>query len=422
MDALVISVVALFVIGYALISRRAEKTVVSAPMVFVAFGFLIGDGGLGLLSLDREAPVSHILAELTLILILFTDASRIDLKLLRKEHAIPQRLLLLGLPLCIMAGTLVALVVFRTLNIWEGLVLAAILAPTDAALGQAVVSSPRVPVRIRQALTVESGLNDGIALPLVLIAICLVACAHNEGNGYWIRFSTLQVTLGPLVGIAVGYIGGKLVEAGRRKNSMTHAFQDLAILGLGLAAFTLAELAHGNGFISVFCAGLVLGNTVRNQCDCLYEFSESEGQLMSLLIFMVFGAAMVPPALEHLSGTTILYAVLSLTLVRMIPVAIAMVGMKLRPSTQLFLGWFGPRGIASILFVLLVLEDAELAAGEQIFSVVVFTVLLSIVAHGMTAVPATQWYAARLEKKAQPGMKEHEHVSEMPTRIGWSGN
>ena len=171
MDALVISVVALFVIGYALISGRAEKTVVSAPMVFVAFGFLIGDGGLGLLSLDREAPVIHILAELTLIIILFTDASRIDLKLLRKEHAIPQRLLLLGLPLCIMAGTLVALVVFRTLNIWEGLVLAAILAPTDAALGQAVVSSPRIPVRIRQALNVESGLNDGIALPIVLIAI-----------------------------------------------------------------------------------------------------------------------------------------------------------------------------------------------------------------------------------------------------------
>ncbi|MEE9369699.1 MAG: sodium:proton antiporter [Pontiella sp.] len=422
MDALVISVVALFVIGYALISRHAQQTIVSAPMVFVAFGFLIGDGGLGLLSLNRGAPVIHLLAELTLIIILFTDASRIDLKLLRKEYAIPQRLLLLGLPLCIMAGTIVALVVFKTFNIWEGLVLAAILAPTDAALGQAVVSSPRIPVRIRQALNVESGLNDGIALPIVLLGICLVACTHNEGNGYWIRFSILQVTLGPLVGIAVGYFGGKLIDAGQRNNSMTHAFKDLAILSLGLGAFALAELVHGNGFISVFCAGLVLGNTVRSQCDCLYDFSETEGQLMSLLIFMAFGAAMVPAALEHLTGTTILYAVLSLTLVRLIPAAISLAGMKLRPDTQLFLGWFGPRGIASILFVLLVLEEAELAAGEQIFSIVVFTVLLSIVAHGMTAMPATRWYAARLGKKAHLGMKEHEHVTEMPTRIRWNGN
>lgn len=422
MDERVISIVALFVIGYGLISGRAQRTIISAPMVFVAFGLLLGDSGLGLLSLDRGSPVIHILAELTLIIILFTDASRIDLKLLRREHTIPQRLLVFGLPLCIVAGTLVALLIFKTLNIWECLVLAAILAPTDAALGQAVVSSPLIPVRIRQALNVESGLNDGIALPVVLLAICLAACAHNESNGYWIRFSSLQVTLGPLVGIAVGYLGGKLIEVAQRKNSMTHAFQDLAILSLGFAAFALAELAHGNGFISAFCAGLVLGNTVRNKCDCLYEFSESEGQLMSLLVFMIFGAVMVPTALEHLTGSSILYAVLSLTLIRLIPVAISLIGTKVRPATQLFLGWFGPRGIASILFVLLVLEESELAAADQIFSVVVFTVLLSIVVHGMSAVPATKWYAARLEKKERDGMHEHGPATEMRTRLKWNEN
>jgi NhaP-type Na+/H+ or K+/H+ antiporter len=422
MNPLAIAVIALFVIGYGLISGRAQRTIISAPMVFVAFGFLIGVGGLGLISLERESPVVHILAEITLISILFTDAARIDLKLLRKEHAIPQRLLLIGLPLCIVAGTLVAAVVFKTLSIWEGLVLAAILAPTDAALGQAVVSSPRIPVRVRQALNVESGLNDGIALPVVLVGICIVSCSETANAVYWIKFSALQLTLGPLIGVAIGFFGGKLIEIGQRKDTMTHSFRDLAILSLGFAAFGLAELAYGNGFIAVFCAGLTLGNTVRNSCECLYEFSESEGQLLSLLMFMVFGAIMVPPALEHLSGSTVLYAVLSLTLVRLIPAAISMVGMKLRFDTQLFIGWFGPRGIASILFVLLVLEEAELEAGEQIFSVVVFTVLLSIVAHGISAVPATQWYSTRLQRKADSGMAEHEHATEMPTRLKWDNH
>ncbi len=422
MNALAVVVVSLFIIGYGLISRRAQRTVISAPMVFVLFGLLIGDAGFGVISFDIESPVIHLLAELTLITILFTDAARIDLKLLRREHTIPQRLLLIGLPLCIGVGVLVAAVVLKTLNIWEALVLAAILAPTDAALGQAVVSSPKVPVRIRQALNVESGLNDGIALPIILVAICMVACSHTEEASYWIRFSALQITLGPLVGIAVGYVGGKLIEAGQRKESMTHSFRDLAVLSLALTAFALAEMVHGNGFIAVFCAGLLAGSTARNSCQCLYEFAESEGQLLSLLVFMIFGAVMIPPALEHLNGAIVLYAILSLTLIRMIPTAISLSGMKLRPSTQLFIGWFGPRGIASILFILLVLEEADLPSGDLIFSVVVFTVLLSIVAHGMTAIPATQWYATRIKKKEQSGMAEQEHAPEIPTRLKWNGD
>ncbi len=389
-------------------------------MVFVAFGLFLGDAGVGLISLDRASPGIHILAELTLIIILFTDAARIDLKLLRREHDIPQRLLLLGLPMCIAAGTLVALIVLKTLTLWEGLILAAILAPTDAALGQAVVSSPLVPVRVRQALNVESGLNDGVALPLVLVGICVVACAEKSEAAYWITFSVLQITLGPLVGVAAGYIGAKLIDAAQRKKMMTHAFRDLAMLGLGFAAFALAELAHGNGFIAVFCAGLTVGNTIRDTCNCLYEFSESEGQLLSLMMFMIFGAAMVPPALAGVTAPMVVYAVLSLTVVRMLPVAIAVVGMKLRLDTQLFLGWFGPRGIASILFVLLVLEEKDLAAVDQIFSVVVITVLFSVIAHGMSAVPASKWYAARILRDAHKDMNENQETGEMPTRLTWT--
>jgi NhaP-type Na+/H+ or K+/H+ antiporter len=421
MNALVITIVALFVIGFGLISGKAQRTLISAPMVFAGFGLLIGDAGLGLIVLHRDSTVIHILAEVTLISILFTDAARIDLKLLRKEHTIPQRLLMIGLPLCIVTGALVAAVLLKTLSIWEGLVLAAILAPTDAALGQSVVSSPLIPVKIRQALNVESGLNDGIALPVVLMGICVAACVHSEGASYWIRFSSLQITLGPVVGIATGYLGGKLIETAQRKESMTHSFRDLAILALAFSAFGLAELVHGNGFIAVFCAGLTLGNTVRNSCDCLYEFSESEGQLLSLLMFMLFGAVMVPPALEYFSWPALAYAALSLTVIRMVPAAIALLGTGLRNDTRFFISWFGPRGIASILFVLLVFEEAAFAAGEQIFSIVVLTVLLSIVAHGISAVPATNWYASRLKRKADMDAMEHEQMTAMPTRLRWSG-
>jgi NhaP-type Na+/H+ or K+/H+ antiporter len=421
MNALVITVVALFVIGYGLISGKAQRTLISAPMVFVGFGLLIGDTGLGLIALHRDSTVIHILAEVTLISILFTDAARIDLKLLRKEHTIPQRLLMIGLPLCIVAGALVAAVLLKTLSIWEGLVLAAILAPTDAALGQSVVSSPLIPVKVRQALNVESGLNDGIALPVVLMGICIAACAVNEGASYWIKFSSLQITLGPVVGIATGYLGGKLIGAAQRKDSMTHSFRDLAILALAFAAFGLAELVHGNGFIAVFCAGLTLGNTVRNSCDCLYEFSESEGQLLSLLMFMLFGAVMVPAAIEYFTWPALTYALLSLTVIRMVPAAIALSSTGLRNDTKFFISWFGPRGIASILFVLLIFEETEFAAGEQIFSVVVLTVLLSVVAHGISAVPATKWYASRLKHKADTDAMEHEQMTAMPTRLRWNG-
>jgi NhaP-type Na+/H+ or K+/H+ antiporter len=416
MHTLGLAALALFILAFGLISRRIQTTPFTAPMAFVLFGLLIGTHGLGLLDVGLESPAVRLLAELTLVLVLFTDAARIDLSRLRREHNIPVRLLTIGLPLTVAAGLLAGLGLLGDLTVWEALVLATILAPTDAALGQAVVSSPRVPVRIRQALNVESGLNDGIALPLLLCAVSLGTMAeHATDVSYWLRFAAFQVGLGPLVGIAVGFLGGRAVGWGRSRDWMSETFENLAAIGLALLAYAGAELVGGNGFIAAFFAGLTLGNTARSVCSSLYAFAESEGQLLTLLSFVVFGAVMAGPALEALSLPVVLYVVASLTVVRVVPVALSLLGLRLNVRTVGFIGWFGPRGIASILYGLLILESAGLPHEERLFAVTMLTVLASVFLHGASAWPGVRWYSAWAEAMGdEPEMME---VSEMPVRL-----
>ena len=415
MDSLSFAIVALIVLGFGLVSRRLQRSVVTMPMVFVAFGLLVGDHSLGLVHFAVDGHLIHTLAELTLVLVLFTDASRIDLNLLRRQHDLPIRMLAIGLPLTVLCGALVAVALFANMSFSSAVVLAIILAPTDAALGQAVVGSPLVPVRIRQALNVESGLNDGLVLPLLLIALSVASATSKVVDpAYWIQYTAMQLVLGPLVGIGVGYLGGLLVATASRNEWMDHAFQDLAALGLSVLSFSLAHLVGGNGFIAAFCAGLTLGNLSRPICASLYEFVEAEGQLLTLIVFMVFGAVLVPESVAFFDGTSLLYAALSLTVVRGLPVALSLVGARLHLSTVLFLGWFGPRGLASVLFALLVLEDSLLSDREAIMGVVMMTVLLSVFAHGLTAFPGVHWYSKRMER----GEKiEHREVGEMPVRF-----
>ncbi len=386
-------------------------------MAFVAFGFCLGPHGLGILDLGVGHGGIHFLAELTLVVVLFTDASRIDLKLLRRDHDIPVRLLTLGLPLTVVLGAGLATLLLPQFNFWECALLAAVLAPTDAALGQAVVSSPKLPVRIRQSLNVESGLNDGIALPGVLILLSVACALGNPGDvGYWVQFTAKQVILGPLVGIAVGYLGGKLLESGNRRGWINVSFLNLSALALALIAFAGAELVHGNGFIAAFTAGLAFGNFSRAVCE-VHTFAEAEGQLLSLLIFLIFGAVMVPEALELATFPILLYSLLSLTVIRMLPVTLSLLGSRLRPGTVLFLGWFGPRGIASILFGLLIVQNSSLPNHEGLVPIVTLTVLLSIFGHGITANPLADLYARQTETMDPEASPEHLPVSEMPLRL-----
>jgi NhaP-type Na+/H+ or K+/H+ antiporter len=416
-----VALVAGFVFAYSLFSRRLADTVVTGPMVFVAAGILIGPEVLDLVDLDVEAELVQILAEVTLALVLFSDATRIQLGL-RHEVALPARLLGVGLPLTIGLGTVAALLLFGDLTFWEAALIGAILAPTDAALGQLVVSSDKIPVRVRQALNVESGLNDGIAAPVVTLFLALAAIQLDvETPGYWAVFTLEQIGFGILVGVGIGYFGGRLVDECAGRGWMEGAYRQLSTLAVAFVAWGFASAIDGNGFIAAFAAGLTFGVAARDHCRHVGDFTEDEGQLLTLLTFLLFGVAIAGPALTELTWQVALYAVLSLTVVRMVPTAIAMVGGGLKPETVLLLGWFGPRGLASIVFGLTVVE-ADLAGGSQLYLVVTWTVLASIVAHGVTARPATAWYARRYADRADEheDMPESTEVRDLPTRYAWS--
>ncbi|NDJ62962.1 MAG: sodium:proton antiporter [Chloroflexi bacterium] len=421
-ETLTIAVVAGCVLAFSLISKRIQRTIITAPMVFVAFGLLLSENFLGIVPTTINPEFVNLVAELTLVLVLFTDASRIDLSLLRRDrnYNLPVRMLVIGLPLTILAGAAVALIIFGDLELWEAFVLATILAPTDAALAQAVISLPGVPARIRQSLNVESGLNDGLALPILLLFVSLASSAEAQPVGDWIEFAALQLIMGPLVGIIVGYVGGRALRWVQRREWVSEAFEGLGALSLALLGFAAAELVGGNGFVAAFFAGVVFGNVARNVCSMIYGFAESEGQLLTLITFLIFGAVLVPEIFGHVDLPMIGFAVLSLTLIRMIPVALSLWGTGLMRDTVVFLGWFGPRGVASILYGLLVLEESDLPHGETLLVAMIVTVLISVFAHGITAVPGVTLYVNRLEEMDEDEleeMAEMREVPEMPTRI-----
>ncbi len=411
-----VAIVAFGVLLFALLSKRLEGSIVSLPIAFVAFGWLIGSGGLGIVQLDLGHGVVHVIAELTLVLVLFADATRIDLKRLITDHNLPQRMLLAGLPLIILLGAVAAMLLFPGMSWATAFLLAAILAPTDAALGQSVVSNRIVPVRIRQALNVQSGLNDGIVLPIVLI-FAISAGAPAAGSSSTVDlalFALSQVVFGPVAGIVVGSLGALAINRASGRDWMTQPFEGIAILSIAALAYVGAELIGGNGFISAFVSGLIFGARLRKSCDFLLEFMETEGQLLTLMTFLVFGTAMVPDAVVAISWTIVLYAILSLTVVRMIPIALSISGTGLSSSSKLFLGWFGPRGLASILFALLILEKYPVPGAETVYVTVVVTVLLSIFLHGVTAGPLANTYGRLVMKSGE--CEESKPTSEMPVR------
>ncbi len=417
MDLTTIAIIGSLFLGYALVSGRLEGTVLTAPLLFAGFGFMAGSGGLAFAKIDVEHSAIHVIAELTLILVLFADAARIDLDRVRQDHNLPMRMLLIGLPLTMAAGTFMAAAFFPAFSIWEAALLAALLAPTDAALGQTVVSAKTVPVRIRQAINIESGLNDGIALPAVLMFAALAGAAsggHQAGN--WLQFGLMQVTLGPIAGAILGYVGARLLDTAADRGWATTAFQGIGILALSILAYVAAEMIGGNGFISAFVAGLVFGNCLRHPCTYLFEFMESEGQLLMLITFLVFGAALLPEGLVNINATYFVYALLSLTAIRMIPIALSLSGSGIGLPTHLFLGWFGPRGLASILFVLLILEEADIPHRDEILSVTVITVALSVILHGVSAAPLAKIYGRLADRMGD--CEERKAVSEMPLREG----
>jgi NhaP-type Na+/H+ or K+/H+ antiporter len=389
-------------------------------MLYTFFGILLGGLVLDIIPLTPESNLVEVIAELTLVIVLATDASRIDLRGLFRDHNLPTRLLGIGLPLTMIFGTIAAVLIFTDLSFWEAAILGVILSPTDASLGQSVVSNLKVPVRIRQTLNIESGLNDGIAMPFLLLAIAIAESEVMFAKPAAFLISVLvQIGLGLAAGLVVGYLGTKFILWGQRSGWMSRNYQKISSLALILLVYGLAELIGGNGFIAAFCFGLTSSNVAgKEESEDLYEFAEREVTILMLLTFLLFGAVMLPPAIAALNPEIVLYAVLSLTLVRMVSVGFSMVGEKVRSITTLFVGWFGPRGIASILYIFIVLESESLPGLELIYSVVMITVLFSIYAHGITAAPAADRYGRRMSEldRAENAAPENQEVTEMPLR------
>jgi NhaP-type Na+/H+ or K+/H+ antiporter len=407
-----LAVIAGVVVAYALVSRWLDRTPVTAAIVFVSAGLLFGSKGLGWIDFGVRSEPVRLLAEATLTLVLFADAARIDVAALRREYRLPLRLLGIGLPLTIIAGWALAAGLFSALSFGEALVLAVILAPTDAALGQAVVTEPRLPSRIRQGLNVESGLNDGICVPLLFIALAISDTeAHTSTTHGAIVLVVEAIGYGTLFGAVAGAVGVLLLRLADRNGLVEPSWVQVVPVATATLAYGLAAPLGGSGFIAAFVAGFTFGRLRPGGDEVSYLLDEL-GELANAATFIVFGAAIVGPVLAGMTWTAGLYAVLSLTVARMLPVAVSLVGTHPRPPTVAFIGWFGPRGLASIVFTVIVLDEANLPNIATITVTVVFTVVLSVYAHGLSSRPLTSRYAAwyRAHPPHRPPQMESVHA------------
>jgi sodium/hydrogen antiporter len=385
-----------FLFLFALLSRDLERTPITAPIAFTTLGILISRYWVHVAQSGLTPILFLRIAEIGLVLLLFTDASRTNLRVLRAIGALPGRLLSTGMLLTILLGAVAARLLFPQFTLWEAAILSTILAPTDAGLGQIIVSSPRVPLRIRQALNVEAGLNDGLSVPFLLFFMTLAAARIEGGSASLLQFIWEQLGLGVIVGIVIGLFGGWLLDFAHRRDWIAHSFRQIAVVALPLLCLPVAELFDASMFIAAFVAGLAVQIRYSEAGKHSVEFTEEWGQFFNLIVFFLFGMLLARDWTEFPRACWI-YAVLSLTVARMIPVSIALIGTHLSRPTVLFMGWFGPRGLASIVLGMVYLEQELHLPGEStIRAAVMATVALSIFAHGLSAMPGISLYAKRV--------------------------
>ena len=383
-----LALIAIFVFIYSITSGALEKTLFSGAIVFAAFGFAFGPLGLDYLKLDIEKEGLRTLAELTLALVLFVDAANANLGVLRQNIQIPRNLLLISLPLTILLGFGVGVLIFDGLSLIEIAILATILAPTDAALGKAVVTNNAVPANIREGLSFESGLNDGICVPILFIFLALASKTGIEGSTttHALMLVVEEIGIGAAVGIGLVAIGSWLLKQFNNCGWVTETWKQLPVIALAVTCFALAQYLGGSGFIACFVGGLLFGWIVKDHKHKLLHAAEGGSDALALITWVVFGAAVVGHTAHKFSWEPFIYAVLSLTVIRMLPVFLVLFGTKLRTDEKLFVGWFGPRGLATIVFAVIVVNE-NLPGGETIRLAAVYTIVLSVVLHGISANP-----------------------------------
>jgi NhaP-type Na+/H+ or K+/H+ antiporter len=393
-----LAILAVFIFLYSITGGGLERTPINGALIFTAFGLIFGPLGLGILDLDMGKEGLRIIAELTLALVLFTDAANANLGVLKKNIGIPQRLLLIGLPLTILLGFGIGVLVFDGLTLLEIAVLATLLAPTDAALGKAVVKNESVPSNIREGLNVESGLNDGICVPILFVFLALVIATGTDGAStsvLAIKLVAEEIGIGVVVGVGLTFLGSRLGMRFADLGWITETWRQLPVPALAVACFAVAQWLGGSGFIAAFTGGLLFGGIVKRRKHELLLAAEGTGDTLALITWVVFGAAVVGQSMGSFSWDVVLYAVLSLTLVRMLPVFLVLTGLRLQTSEKLFMGWFGPRGLASIVFAVIV-SNEHLPGGGTIAMTAVCTILLSVIAHGISANPLVAALSSRL--------------------------
>jgi len=391
---------AVFVLVYSAVAGAVERTWISGPIVFTLFGLLIGPVGLDALSLQADREMIKALAEITLALVLFTDAAGADIGVLKKTSGLPARLLLIGLPLTIALGFGVGALLLDSLSLFSLAVLATMLAPTDAALGKAVVTNESVPDEVRQGLNVESGLNDGICVPILFVFLALALDKAGD-QGPWtlaVRLVVEEIGIGLAVGLVLTYAAVRLLKFARHRHWLTRTWIQIPVVALALSCFAVAQSLGGSGFIAAFSGGLLLavldGQLSREVKDEFLLASEGTGDTLALLTWVIFGSAVVGQAVGSFSWMILLYSALSLTVIRMVPVLLSLTGSGVDTEGKLFIGWFGPRGMASIVFAVIVV-DSGLPDSGPLAMTVACTIILSILAHGVTANPWARAYGER---------------------------
>jgi NhaP-type Na+/H+ or K+/H+ antiporter len=390
------AVLALFVLGYSAIAGCVARSWITGPIVFTTAGFVLGPNALGLLRLDLAAVDLRVLAEATLAMVLFTDAAHANLRVLRGTVGLPGRLLLVGLPLTIVLGLAVAWLIFPSLQLPQLALLATMLASTDAALGKPVLENAATPAAIREALNVESGLNDGVCVPIVVILLGFAVGTQIEHGpvAHVVRVVVEEIGIGLLVGLGLAASAAVILRRAAALGWISDTWNVVATPALAIACFAVAQALGGSGFIACFVGGLLLGSLLRGNKHERLLGADGAGAALSLMTWLVFGAIVPGRVLEFTSPAAVLYAVLSLTVIRMLPVALSLLGVQVSIGKTLFIGWFGPRGLSSIVFAIMVF-DAALPGNETLMATVAWTVVLSVFAHGITANPLVRLLAAR---------------------------
>ena len=382
-----LALLAAFLLIYSIFAGRFESRLLNGPLMFMLAGLILGPAYLGILEPRINKDGLKILAELTLAIVLFSDAANADLKVLRAHEGLPLRLLMIGLPLTMLSGWLVGIWLFPQIPLVEQAILATLLAPTDAALGKAVVSNPKVPASVREGLNVESGLNDGICVPVLLMFLALLVEEQTQSPlSLALELVIEELGIGAITGVALTFGAWLLQRYSGKHRWQTPMWSQLTLPGLAILCFATAQASGGSGFIASFVGGLLASYLFTEQKHQLLKASEEFASLLSVITWVVFGALVIPWAWSSFTWNIWLYAVLSLTVIRILPVLISLAGTGFDFETRLFIGWFGPRGLASIVFAIMIL-DYPLQASRTLVAVAACTVLLSVLLHGLSANP-----------------------------------